>query len=228
MRWEQTPNNSGNGSKTRRSSCNSSLLPKESGAPGQAEIRQGAALVEEQAPAPGRAREAVRKVRAPAGEREEAPVEEQAQAPGRGRARAQEAVRKVRAPAGEQEAGSVLVLVLVPVPVLVPVLVLVLDRARVEVPWERAGPESQAHRAPRLEVVMLRSGMAVGRAQQHCCAITAAGAVHPSREVGWGESAGPLWAAVGSVSRKRTCALCSASSHSSAGPAKTLKTSWTP
>src|SRR5713226_4977419 len=189
MRWEQTPNNSGNGSKTRRSSCNSSLLPKESGAPGQAEIQQGAALVEEQAPAPGRAREAV---------------------------------RKVRAPAGEQEAGSVLVLV------LVPVLVLVLDRARVEVPWERAGPESQAHRAPRLEVVMLPSGMAVGRAQQHCCATTAAGAVHPSREVGRGESAGPLWAAVGSVSRKRMCALCSASSHSSAGPAKTLKTSWTP
>src|SRR5712692_1573377 len=218
MRWEQTPNNSGNGSKTRRSSCNSSLLPKESGAPGQAEIQQGAALVEEQAPAPGRAREAVRKVRAPAGEREAALVEEQAPAPGR----AQEAVRKVRAPAGEQEAGSVLVLV------LVPVLVLVLDRARVEVPWERAGPESQAHRAPRLEVVMLPSGMAVGRAQQHCCAITAAGAVHPSREVGWGESAGPLWAAVGSVSRKRTCALCSASSHSSAGPAKTLKTSLTP
>src|SRR5712692_10196506 len=204
MRWEQTPNNSGNGSKTRRSSCNSSLLPKESGAPGQAEIQQGAALVEEQAPAPGRAREAVRKVRAPAGEQEAAPVEEQAQAPGRGRARAQEAVRKVRAPAGEQEAGSVLVLV------LVPVLVLVLDRARVEVPWERAGPESQAHRAPRLEVVMLPSGMAVGRAQQHCCAITAAGAVHASREVGRGESAGPLWAAVGSVSRKRICALCSA------------------
>src|SRR5713101_7485774 len=226
MRWEQTPNNSGNGSKTRRSSCNSSLLPKESGAPGQAEIQQGAALVEEQAPAPGRAREAVRKVRAAAGEREAALVEEQAPAAGR----AQEAVRKVRAPAGEQEAGSVLVLVLVlvPVPVLVPVLVLVLDRARVEVPWERAGPESQAHRAPRLEVVMLPSGMAVGRAQQHCCATTAAGAVHPSREVGWGESAGPLWAAVGSVSRKRTCALCSASSHSSAGPAKTLKTSWTP
>src|SRR5713101_7582344 len=143
MRWEQTPNNSGNGSKTRRSSCNSSLLPKESGAQGQAEIREGAALVEEQTPAPGRAREAVRKVRAPAGEREAALVEEQAPAPGR----AQEAVRKVRAPAGEQEAGSVLVLVLVlvlvPVPVLVPVLVLVLDRARVEVPWERAGPESQ-------------------------------------------------------------------------------------
>src|SRR5712692_5910208 len=101
MRWEQTPNNSGNGSKTRRSSCNSSLLPKESGAPGQAEIQQGAALVEEQAPAPGRAREAV---------------------------------RKVPAQAGEREAGSVLVLV----PVLVPVLVLALDRARVEVPWERA------------------------------------------------------------------------------------------
>src|SRR6266849_5377403 len=185
MRWEQTPNNSGNGSKTRRSSCNSSLLPKESGAPGQAEIQQGAALVEEQAPAPGLAREAVRKVRAPAGEREAA-----------------------------LEAGSV------PVPVLVP------DRARVEVFWEPAG--RQALRAPRSEVVMLRSGMAVGRAQQHCCAITAAGAVHPSQEVGWGESAGPLWAAVGSVSRKRMCALCSASSHSSAGPAKTLKTSWTP
>src|SRR5713101_2287510 len=143
MRWEQTPNNSGNGSKTRRSSCNSSLLPKESGAPGQAEIQQGAALVEEQGPAPGGAREALGKGRAPAGEREAALVEEQAPAPGR----AQEAVRKVRAPAGEQEAGSVLVLVLVlvlvPVPVLVPVLVLVLDRARVEVPWERAGPESQ-------------------------------------------------------------------------------------
>src|SRR5713226_5017328 len=134
MRWEQTPNNSGNGSKTRRSSCNSSLLPKESGAPGQAEIQQGAALVEEQAPAPGRAREAVRKVPAQAGEREAALVEEQAPAPGRAReavrkvrapagereaalveerapaaGRAQEAVRKVRAPAGEREGGSVLV-----------------------------------------------------------------------------------------------------------------------
>src|SRR5712691_1852073 len=185
MRWEQTPNNSGNGSKTRRSSCNLLLLPKESGAQGQAEIQQGAAPVEEQARAPGRAQEAVRKVPAPAGEREAAP-----------------------------EAGSV--------PVLVP------DRARVEVPLERAGPEPQAHRAPHLEVVMLPSGMAVGRAQQHCCAITAAGAVHPSREVGRGESAGPLWAAVGSVSRKRTSGLCSASSHSSAGPAKTLKPSWTP
>src|SRR5229473_5686974 len=181
MRWEQTPNNSGNGSKTRRSSCNSSLLPKETGAQGQAEIQQGAALVEEQALAPGRA---------------------------------QEAVRKVPALAGEREAGSV------PAPVLVP------DRARVEVFWEPAG--RQALRAPRSEVVMLRSGMAVGRAQQHCCAITAAGAAHPSREVGWGESAGPLWAAVGSVSRKRTSALCSVSSHSSAGPAKTLKSSWTP
>src|SRR5712691_403262 len=191
MPWEQTPNNSGNGSKTRRSSCNLLLLPKESGAQGQAEIQQGAAPVEEQARAPGRAQEAVRKVPAPAGEREAAP-----------------------------EAGSV--------PVLVPVLVLVPDRARVEVPWERAGPEPQAHRAPHLEVVMLRSGMAVGRAQQHCCAITAAGAAHPSREVGWGESAGPLWAAVASVSRKRTSALCSASSHSSAGPAKTLNPSWTP
>src|SRR5260370_18489872 len=150
MRWEQTPNSSGNGSKTRRSSCNSSLLPKESGATGQEEILGAEGLVEEQAQAPGRAREAVRKVRAVAGEREAAP-----------------------------EAGSVLVpvLVLVPVPVLVP------DRARVEAPWERAGPESQAHRAPHLEGVMLRSGMAVGRAQQHCCAITAAGAVHLSREV---------------------------------------------
>src|SRR6266705_2146893 len=105
MRWEQTPNNSGNGSKTRRSSCNLLLLPKESGARGQAEIQQGAAPVEEQARAPGRAQEAVSEP--------------------------------------------------VPVPVLVP------DRARVEVPWERAGPESQAHRAPRLEVLMLRSGMAV-------------------------------------------------------------------
>src|SRR6266851_9083953 len=118
MRWEQTPNNSGNGSKTRRSSCSLSLLPKESGAQGQAEIQQGAAPVEEQARAPGRAQEAVRKVPAPAGEREAAP-----------------------------EAGSV--------PVLVP------DRARVEVPWEPAG--RQALRAPRSEVVMLRSGMAVGR-----------------------------------------------------------------
>ncbi len=168
MRWEQTPNNSGNGSKTRRSSCNLLLLPKESGAQGQAEIQQGAAPVEEQAPAPGLAQEAVRKVPALAGEREAAP-----------------------------EAGSV------PVPVLVP------ERARVE-------------------VVMLQSGMAVGRAQQRCCAITAAGAVHPSREVGWGKSAGSLRAAGGSVSRKRTSALCSASSHSSAGPAKTPKPSWTP
>src|SRR5260370_12342376 len=125
MRWEQTPNSSGNGSKTRRSSCNSSWLPKESGAQGQEEIQEGAALVEEQAPAPGRER-----------------------------ARAQEAVRKVPALAWEREAapeaGSV----------LVPVLVRVPDPARVEAPWERAGPESQAHRAPRLEVVMLRSGMA--------------------------------------------------------------------
>src|SRR5437870_12442828 len=101
MRWEQTPNNSGNGSKTRRSSCNLLLLPKESGAPGQAEIQQGAAPEEEQARAPGRAQEAVRKVPARAGEREAAP-----------------------------EAGSA------PVQVLVP------DRARVEVPWERAGPAS--------------------------------------------------------------------------------------
>src|SRR2546428_12032006 len=69
MRWEQTPNNSGNGSKTRRSSCNLLLLPKESGAQGQAEIQQGAAPVEEQAPAPGRAQGAVRKVPAPAGGR---------------------------------------------------------------------------------------------------------------------------------------------------------------
>src|SRR2546427_9028249 len=187
MRWEQTPNNSGNGSKTRRSSCNLLLLPKESGAQGQAEIQQGAAPVEEQAPAPGRAQGAVRKVPAPAGEREAA-----------------------------LEAGSV------PVQVLVP------DRARVEVPWERAGPESQAHRAPRLEVVMLRSGMAVGRAQQHCCAITAAGAVGPSREVGRGESAGAFFAGGGVGARERTSALCSVSSHSSAGPAKTLKPSWTP
>src|SRR2546427_11338343 len=73
MRWEQTPNNSGNGSKTRRSSCSLLLLPKESGAQGQAEIQQGAAPVEEQAPAPGRAQEAVRKVPALAGGRGAAP-----------------------------------------------------------------------------------------------------------------------------------------------------------
>src|SRR5579864_1291200 len=98
MPWEQTPNNSGNGSKTRRSSCNSSLLSKESGAQGQEEIQEGA----------------VRKAPALAGEREEALVEEQAQArvPGR----AQEAVRKAPAAAGELEAAPEAGSVPVPVP----------------------------------------------------------------------------------------------------------------